>query len=758
MTTLSRFCLIFLVSTVIVVPAAALDETDASRDAAADKLLEQIEQVRAELADGQLAADLADSAEAVRMAALERQQILARTELALNRHLDALERIGELQGRGEAARQKLDEQLAHVERDAPLDFQEVTRYLQDALGRTRSVEAARTLVQISDAQIVDARADLDAALQQRRRLTDALKQAQAKGNGVDKALRAMRLADARVREMRVTLESAMADGEATEANLLMAEQLAGLARQLGSRAVRLSPIGEDEQKRILAGLVDDMARTREQTAVAAEQLRLRQMRAAEAETSLAEAAATAEERSLAAASRAEAARYDLKVRQLRTRLLSLDAIRRLWEMRFRLQEERARSLHRDAVRLIEETEGLAKTVRDIASSEVRGVRQDMKNLDAQLAAWDPGFGNRGAVVARRDALRAMSQVYDEFLAGANELESQLDLARIHVEYLMSGRTVIDSAAELAGMVSGWFWDFWRYELFTVEETIEVDGQTITGSVGITVWKVVSALLMVTLGVWLAMGLGRLLRALMVSRGRSETTAQLGYRVFMIVVVFVLFVLALNLLNIPFTTFSFLGGALAIGVGFGAQNLVNNFISGVILLMERPVEIGHVIEVDGIRGRVVKIGARFSQIRRFDGVDMLIPNSLLLEQKVINLTLEDQNLRVTVKVGVAYGSSTRESSRQLLAAAEEHGLVLKDPAPFVIFEEFGESSLVFTLYFWVAQEGTNSWLSIASDIRHMIDRKLREAGITIAFPQRDVHLDVSGPVDVRMNNGPGPAHA
>ena len=463
---------------------------------------------------------------------------------------------------------------------------------------------------------------------------------------------------------------------------------------------------------------------------------------------------TAEEATLVAALEAEVNLADLKIRLHRARLLGFDAMQQLWALRFRLQEQRSRAVYRDAAQRIRESQSLAETLREIAGNEQRAVERELAALETQLADWSPAFGSRRAVGSRRDTLREMRALYDDFFATADELDAFFDITSLHIEYLMSGRTLIDSVAEATSLLSDRLWGLWNFELFTVEETIEVDGKTITGSLGITVSKVVSSLLLVTVGVWLTIVLGRLLRRLMLSRGSSQTSANLSYRLFNILFVFVLFVAALNTVNIPFTTFSFLGGALAIGVGFGAQNLLNNFISGLILLMERPIETGHVIEVDGIRGRVGEIGARFSQIQRFDGVDMLVPNSLLLEQKVTNLTLEDQNIRLQIRVGVAYGSSTRDAGQCILASANEHGLVLKDPPPFVIFEEFGDSALVFSLYFWVSLESSTSSLVVASDVRHMIDRQLKEAGITIAFPQRDVHLDVKGPVDVRLDGGPG----
>ncbi len=747
-----RICLIGLLWAVLSAPALGAAENEAP--GAEGELLELRERVRSELGDPKLAADMANPQEAVSARALERQQILSRTELALARHLETLERAARPRERREAIRQALLEQLEGIERDAPVDLEKVDGFLRATLIRARSAEAARTLFQLATAQVEEARSALDDSLQRRRQVIEALKRAQQKGDDVDRRLGDMDLADARVREMRVTLESASAERDAAEANLRLEEQLAELARRLGKRAVELSAMDEAARKRVMDGLDGAIAQARQEISETVEQLREKQLLVVNARQGQAEGEPTPEEASLVAALEADVNLADLKIRLLRARLLGFGAMQGLWELRFRLQEQRSQTVYRDAAQRIRESQNLAETLREIAGDEQRIVEQQLAELDTQLADWSPAFGSRRAAGLRRDTLREMRVLYDSFFSTADELDAYFDIANLHIDYLISGRTIIDSITEVSGLLSDRLWGLWNYELFTVEETIDVDGKTITGSLGITVSKVVSSLLMVTLGVWLTIVLGRLVRRLMLTRGSSETSANLSYRLFNIALVFVLFVAALNTVNIPFTTFSFLGGALAIGVGFGAQNLLNNFISGLILLMERPIEIGHVIEVDGIRGRVSEIGARFSQIQRFDGVDMLVPNSLLLEQKVTNLTLEDQNIRLQIRVGVAYGSSTRDAGQCILASANDHGLVLKDPPPFVIFEEFGDSALLFSLYFWVSLESSTSSLVIASDVRHMIDRQLRDAGITIAFPQRDVHLDVKGPVDVRLDSGPG----
>lgn len=207
--------------------------------------------------------------------------------------------------------------------------------------------------------------------------------------------------------------------------------------------------------------------------------------------------------------------------------------------------------------------------------------------------------------------------------------------------------------------------------------------------------------------------------------------------------------ALGLLGIPLTTFHFATGALAIGVGFGAQNIINNFISGWILMAERPIRIGDFIEIDDSQGVVEEIGNRSTRIRRTDGVHLLVPNSLLLERNVVNWTLVDLEIRTIVRVGVAYGSPVRLVADLIFQAVEEQAAVKKKPAPSVVFEDFGDNSLVFDAYFWCDVGGEKYLRDIRSAIRFRISDLFKDNGIVIAFPQRDVHLDASKPLEIRM---------
>jgi len=296
--------------------------------------------------------------------------------------------------------------------------------------------------------------------------------------------------------------------------------------------------------------------------------------------------------------------------------------------------------------------------------------------------------------------------------------------------------VENSMAGLKGLLD----KIWSFDLFSAKgEVVEVN-------------QVVIALLLLTIGVFVSHWLTHRLRRYLQKRSQfDESSIAFLQRITLYVLIVILILSTLQMIRIPITMFAFFGGAIIIGVGFGAQNIFNNFISGIILMIERPVRIGDMIEVDTDIGVVEEVGARCTRIRRFDGVELLVPNSKLLENNVVNRTLSDKKYRTTVTVGIAYGSPTRQAAEIIQTIVVEHPNILPDPEPEVFFNEFGDSALIFEVYFWVEVASIMDIRRIRSDVRFNIDNKFRETGIVIAFPQRDMHLDTARPVDIRIVN-------
>jgi len=268
----------------------------------------------------------------------------------------------------------------------------------------------------------------------------------------------------------------------------------------------------------------------------------------------------------------------------------------------------------------------------------------------------------------------------------------------------------------------------KWEIFSLDEDPITLGQAI--AVALTV------VVVLTLTSWLI----RMVSQRLLKGGRDANLVQLISRLVWFAALTILFFTALSMLNVPLGAFAFVTGAIAIGVGFGAQNIINNFISGWILMGERPIRIGDLLEVNNTLGRVEAINTRSTRIKRTDGVRIVIPNSHLLENMVVNWNLGDEDIRIFVSVGVAYGSPVRRVAELIEQAVTEQEDVLQDPEPRVLFQDFGNSALLFEAYFWTRLRPGGDLRRLRSEIRFRIDELFRENDIVIAFPQKDVHLD------------------
>ncbi len=196
-------------------------------------------------------------------------------------------------------------------------------------------------------------------------------------------------------------------------------------------------------------------------------------------------------------------------------------------------------------------------------------------------------------------------------------------------------------------------------------------------------------------------------------------------------------LALASIGIDPQQLALVAGALSVGIGFGLQTIVSNFISGLILMFERPVRIGDFIEVGELVGAVTRIGVRSSTVRCLDGSEVIVPNEALISKEVVNWTLSDRRRRVEVCVGVAYGTDPARVTRILSEVARSNPDALSYPAPAVLFEAFGASSLDFTVQFWTPR--FSDWRALRSEMTHRVHEALEAEGIEIPFPQQDLHV-------------------
>ncbi len=261
----------------------------------------------------------------------------------------------------------------------------------------------------------------------------------------------------------------------------------------------------------------------------------------------------------------------------------------------------------------------------------------------------------------------------------------------------------------------------------------------TGAQRITIGHLVTAALILYAAFVLSWTLQALMMEKVLSRRQMDDGARLSIvRLMHYALVLVGFLIALSALGFELKNVTIIGGALGVGIGFGMQAIVSNFVSGLILLFERPIKVGDVIQLsDGQQGRVLHLGLRATTVQTFDRAEIVVPNSDLIANQVTNWTLGDRGMRLAIPVGVAYGSDVETVMCELLAAAMENEKVLKDPKPMVLFLNFGDSSLDFQLRAWIADFGERR--IIQSDLIRDIDRRFRSEGIEIPFPQRDLHL-------------------
>lgn len=226
--------------------------------------------------------------------------------------------------------------------------------------------------------------------------------------------------------------------------------------------------------------------------------------------------------------------------------------------------------------------------------------------------------------------------------------------------------------------------------------------------------------------------------------RQATTTLTGYAILLLG-----FMIILQTSGIDLTTLNVIAGAVGVGVGLGLQEVANNFISGLIILFERPIKVGDRVQVGEVNGGVVAIRARSTTIVTNDNIAIIVPNSKFITENVINWTGTDPKIRFGVPVGVAYGSDPRVVEKALLEAARENDDVLPSPPAGVWFVEFGDSSLNFELRAWTATQLQNKGQFISA-LNFAIHDKLAKYGIPVPFPQRDLHLK-DGRLEVRVVN-------
>ncbi len=355
-------------------------------------------------------------------------------------------------------------------------------------------------------------------------------------------------------------------------------------------------------------------------------------------------------------------------------------------------------------------------------------------VEKQLAQEDMSWEVKGNVRDQLEALKKLSESSMAYLTTLN-VSSQMSSRFVdEVSEVLAENIFEEKLAALGANIKAG----WKFELMVVDDQ------------SVTVGKIGIALFLLIFGIVLAGYFARAVQHHVLPRTRlSESSSAITEKLLYYLILCIVVLVSMKVVNIPLTAFAFLGGALAIGVGFGGQKIISNFISGFILMAEQPVKVGDLIQMADIVGKIEDIGARSTRVRTFANIHVLVPNSYFLENNIINWTHSDKIIRGDVTVGVVYGSPIQEVRKLLLLAVRTHEETLESPNPYVFFNDFGDNSLVFTIYFWITVQLINDKKRIESDLRFIIDDMFHEAGLVIAFPQRDVHLDIASPVQVEM---------
>ena len=266
-----------------------------------------------------------------------------------------------------------------------------------------------------------------------------------------------------------------------------------------------------------------------------------------------------------------------------------------------------------------------------------------------------------------------------------------------------------------------------------------------GDITITPAVLLSVVLILVGAFWLSRFLRGVLRRNVFRRthltiGTQETVFRILHYIIMLLGVFI----AIQQVGVDLTTLAAISAVLMVGIGLGLQNITSNFISALILLFERPVQVGDFVEVGGVQGRIRAVKTRSSIVETLDNVSIIVPNSNFITDNVTNWSYRDSKVRIHISVGVSYGADVDLVEKTLLQVGRGHQEVLLNPEPTVQFLEFGDSSLNFDLLVWI-NDASRQYI-IRSDLNFAIVKAFREQDITIPFPQRDLHIQTAIPLE------------
>jgi len=260
-----------------------------------------------------------------------------------------------------------------------------------------------------------------------------------------------------------------------------------------------------------------------------------------------------------------------------------------------------------------------------------------------------------------------------------------------------------------------------------------------GNTNITLWTLTYLILLLVLLYYVTTKLNKIVVYKLLAKSKIELGVRIAVgTIFRYVILTVGFIIILQTVGINLSSITILLGALGVGIGFGLQNVTNNFVSGLIILFERPIKVGDRIEVAGVTGDVINISMRATTIITNDNISIIVPNSEFISSTVINWSHSDRNVRFNFPVGVSYKEDPEKIKKILIEVADSNSGVLKNPKPDVLFTDYADSALVFTLRVWTTEYIVKPGV-LKSQLYFEIFRRFKEEGVEIPFPQRDLHI-------------------
>jgi potassium-dependent mechanosensitive channel len=414
----------------------------------------------------------------------------------------------------------------------------------------------------------------------------------------------------------------------------------------------------------------------------------------------------------------------------------------IYQNRKTLLESNDKKIRATALAFLQANNDRLEAWQIVISNELSAVNSDSSKQESRAAAIPPDDPRNPAIADLRNALSDKQVILRRVSQVAAYQSRILKRWLASFDQFTKPPTLPEKAMRLVN--SGWKFvkQIWTFPIYEYDKEIMLGGVKSTVPRFIGLGEILKGFAFFGIAYFLANRLKDRLRNFIVGHKYiAESQARTLTNWLMIGVGFLLAIATLNYLALPLTVFAFLGGALLIGVGFGTQTLIKNFISGIIVLFERKIRVGDIVDIGSGPGKIIEINTRSSILRSGDGKETLVPNSLFLENKVTSLTLSNRKIRQSIKITSTLASTPQQVSEVLKDCAERHGRVLKEPAPSVTLDDFSDKANSFTVFYWIeANDKTNIYV-VASDIRFMIERRFSEMKIK-ATPETAAAVQVA----------------